>query len=398
MKTAIDCYARGKQREANADEYSRARIYNQGRFICPECGELVHLTGSKYSNHFAHYKKTDVSAQCDRRIDGLPTQSVYERIGLPLYLRKDDNNDFRLFMGFRTLPIKVLEQAEKNNLSFKIIGTKQNYKITHERFINGETTLLPILHIPLGQSKYRLKYSPQMYSASVLSYWSDEADGFSDGGALFSVTGLGGKKVRHGDTISTDTKYYWVRRNASIPSYISGINMKRVGDLILKDNKYHVFRGSFDSSISDMEFDRLTTYLRETYKVLQCKNNCTTACHDCLKHYWNQRVHNRLDRIAAKQLLDWCTKEQLASGLSFAKQLNIIAGIRETALLDADFTIKCSFEKMWIEKGSKKIRIYIYPAMWTQNNINIPEGCIAISDKMLLSAMPYAYSKIRDEI
>lgn len=267
MKTAIDCYARGKQREANADEYSRARIYNQGRFICPECGELVHLTGSKYSNHFAHYKKTDVSAQCDRRIDGLPTQSVYERIGLPLYLRKDDNNDFRLFMGFRTLPIKVLEQAEKNNLSFKIIGTKQNYKITHERFINGETTLLPILHIPLGQSKYRLKYSPQMYSASVLSYWSDEADGFSDGGALFSVTGLGGKKVRHGDTISTDTKYYWVRRNASIPSYISGINMKRVGDLILKDNKYHVFRGSFDSSISDMEFDRLTTYLRETLKV-----------------------------------------------------------------------------------------------------------------------------------
>ena len=94
MKTAIDCYARGKQREANADEYSRMRSYSQGRFICPECGELVHLTGSKYSNHFSHYKKTDISAQCDRRVDGMPTQSVYERIGLPLYLRKDGNGDF----------------------------------------------------------------------------------------------------------------------------------------------------------------------------------------------------------------------------------------------------------------------------------------------------------------
>lgn len=155
---------------------------------------------------------------------------------------------------------------------------------------------------------------------------------------------------------------------------------------------------SSGAGYSSMLTDKIAELVQETYKVLQCKNNCTTACHDCLKHYWNQRVHNRLDRIAAKQLLDWCTKEQLASGLSFAKQLNIIAGIRETALLDADFTIKCSFEKMWIEKGSKKIRIYIYPAMWTQNNINIPEGCIAISDKMLLSAMPYAYSKIRDEI
>lgn len=267
MKTAIDCYARGKQREANADEYSRARAYFHGRFICPECGELVHLTGSRYSNHFAHYKKTDVSVQCDRRVDGMPTQSVYERIGLPLYLRKDDNGDFRLFMGFRTLPKVVLEKAEKNKMFFKIVGTEQKYRITRERFIDGETTLIPILHIPLGQAKYHLKYEPQNYSASILSYWSDEADGFSYDGALFSVTGLGGKKIRHGDTISTDIEYYWIRRSDSLPSYISGIKMKRVGNLILKDGKYCVFRGKFDSSISDSEFSGLTTYLRESLKV-----------------------------------------------------------------------------------------------------------------------------------
>lgn len=267
MKTAIDCYARGKQREANADEYSRMRSYSQGRFICPECGELVHLTGSKYSNHFSHYKKTDISAQCDRRVDGMPTQSVYERIGLPLYLRKDGNGDFRLFMGFRSLPISMLEQAEKNNLFFRIIGTEQKYKVTRERFIDGGTTLIPILHIPLGQAKYRLKYEPLNFSSGILSYWSDEADGFSYDGALFSVTGLGGKKIRHGDTVSTDVEYYWVRRNSSLPSNISGIKMKRVGDLILKDMKYSVFQGTFDSSVSDMEFSRLTTYLRESLKV-----------------------------------------------------------------------------------------------------------------------------------
>lgn len=267
MKTAIDCYARGKQREANADEYSRARSYSQGRFICPECGELVHLTGSRYSNHFAHYKKTDVSAQCNRRVDGMPTQSVYERIGLPLYLRKDDNGDFRLFIGFRTLPKGVLEQAEKNKMFFQIIGTEQKYRITRERFIDGETTLIPIFHIPFGQAKYHLKYEPQNCSASILSYWSDEADGFSYDGALFSVTGLGGKKIRHGDTVSTDIEYYWIRRSPTLPSYISGIKMKRVGNLILKGIKYSVFQGKFDSSISDSEFSRLTTYLRESLKV-----------------------------------------------------------------------------------------------------------------------------------
>lgn len=113
MKTAIDCYARGKQKEANADDYSRQRIYSVGRFICPECGEIVHLTGSKYSNHFAHYKKTVRSAECDRRINGIPTQSVYERLGLPIYLRKSIDGYFRLFMGFRRLPLKILEQAER---------------------------------------------------------------------------------------------------------------------------------------------------------------------------------------------------------------------------------------------------------------------------------------------
>lgn len=100
LKTAIDFYARGKQKEADADEYERSNLYSRSRFICPECGEAVHLTGSKYSNFFAHYKKSDVSAECDRRIDGEPTDSVYERIGLPIYMRRTASGDFNLYMAF----------------------------------------------------------------------------------------------------------------------------------------------------------------------------------------------------------------------------------------------------------------------------------------------------------
>lgn len=123
------------------------------------------------------------------------------------------------------------------------------------------------MHIPLGQAKYHLKYEPQNCLTNILNYWSDEADGFSCDGALFSVTDLGGKKIRHGDTVSTDTEYYWIRRSDSLPSCISGIKMKKVGNLILKDRKYSVFQGNFDSAISDYEFSRLTIYLRESLKV-----------------------------------------------------------------------------------------------------------------------------------
>ena len=52
MKTAIDFYERGKLKEANADDYNRLSYYPRNRFICPECGEPVHLTGSKYSKFF----------------------------------------------------------------------------------------------------------------------------------------------------------------------------------------------------------------------------------------------------------------------------------------------------------------------------------------------------------
>lgn len=155
---------------------------------------------------------------------------------------------------------------------------------------------------------------------------------------------------------------------------------------------------SSGAGYSSMLTDKIPELVEETYKVLQCKNNCASACHDCLKHYWNQRVHNRLDRHAAKQLLDWCAKEHLAPEITYNKQLKIIAGIKETALLDADFVIKSSAEKVWIEKNGRRVELYVYPAMWTKKNMHIPKGSIAISDKMLLSAMPYAYSKIRDGI
>ncbi len=266
MKTALDFYARGKQKEANADEYDRSRYYSRDRFICPECGEAVHLTGSKYSNYFAHFKKSDVFAECDRRVDGSPTDSVYERIGLPIYMRKNFAGDFYLYMGFKALPPVLMEKAIKDSILVKI-DRKNTYRINTERFSCDGTALIPLDYIPLSGHKYHLCYEPMNKAHAVSQHWSDYADGFSYEGAIFTVSEQGGKKIRHGDSITTEEKYYWVRRQPQLPSFIPGIKMEKCGRLILKDNILNVFCGSFSSELSDAEFNYLTSYLRTNLKI-----------------------------------------------------------------------------------------------------------------------------------
>lgn len=266
MKTALDFYERGKQKEANADEYDRARYYSRDRFICPECGEAVYLTSSKYSNHFAHFKMSDASAECDRRVDGSPTDSVYDRIGLPIYMRKNSSGDFYLYMGFKALPSILMEKAVKESISVKIDG-KNTYRISNERFSCDGTALIPLDYIPLSGHKYQLSYEPANKACAISQHWSDYADGFSYEGAIFTVSEQGGKKIRHGDSVTTEQQYYWVRRQSILPSSIPGIEMKKCGRLILKDITLNVFHGTFSSDISDAEFKRLTSYLRTNMKI-----------------------------------------------------------------------------------------------------------------------------------
>lgn len=55
MNTAIDFYSRGKEKEAEANEYTLPGYYPLGRFICPECGEEVFLSRSKYKKKQVKY-------------------------------------------------------------------------------------------------------------------------------------------------------------------------------------------------------------------------------------------------------------------------------------------------------------------------------------------------------
>lgn len=72
-------------------------------------------TGSKYSNFFSHFKKTDISAECDRCVDGVSTISLYQRKGLPIYLRCEDEEKFGLYIGFKRASESLIRASMEAN-------------------------------------------------------------------------------------------------------------------------------------------------------------------------------------------------------------------------------------------------------------------------------------------
>lgn len=152
--------------------------------------------------------------------------------------------------------------------------------------------------------------------------------------------------------------------------------------------------GAGYSSMLENKIDKL---FDETKKVLECKNNCKTACHDCLKHYHNQRVQDNLDRHLAKQLLDWCVDETLPQKLDIKIQKELIKGLKECVAVDKEFDILEKNDKIIVTKNNKIKEIVVYPVMHNPLNY-INSNVIPISDRMLVKALPNAYSKILENM
>ena len=79
--------------------------------------------------------------------------------------------------------------------------------------------------------------------------------------------------------------------------------------------------------------DRTEELMAEIRNVLsECPAKCDSACHECLMHFWNQRVQNNLDRFAALQLLDWCQQSVLPAPLSYEDQEKLLAPLKACLL------------------------------------------------------------------
>lgn len=276
VKFAIDRYAIGTEKEVSADEFdNKLCIHNlKERFFCPECGERVFFrSGGYYGSCFYHQKKTERSPECDKRVDGRSELTISQRVGLPLFITQIGAGNFQLSIGFPALGSKTLDDAARFDCTVKISSYQQcrTVKINQSNFLTDNTTLIPVNFIPLYGKNYSISIEGRTPLYDLQRKWSDYADGFESNGAIFSYSETGGKKVRRGDSISTNRYYYAIVKNDFL--YHSNISQTTIGKIIINKNIFKIIKFQIDVSVdSKGYFTLINSYMKSNFGVwlLEC--------------------------------------------------------------------------------------------------------------------------------
>lgn len=165
------------------------------------------------------------------------------------------------------------------------------------------------------------------------------------------------------------------------------------------DNTVFVDIFLFDSLSSGAGYsveiaNRATELFQKTEEILtQCQ--CDSSCHNCLNHFWNQKLQSQLDRHIAMQLLQWGRSGAIEEAFSLDKQGELFKPLKELLVLEDEYEVVRDDGGIYIKKGSVKKRVYIYPSMWNEKSPFIPNDTIRLSDRLINKALPEAFRQLR---
>lgn len=243
MLYAIDKYQLGKEKEVSASSFYGTYINNKhNRFFCPECGEPVfwRSRGGSKPDMFVHKKKTNYSPECEKRVDGQVSLSLYERVGLPLYIEEVSEGKYILKLSFPPLGNTLRNVGEAAYVTVSTKNHERKVKLDESNFFKDYRTLIPVNFIPSYEEKYSISVIGANNRLSIMQIWPDYADGFDVGGAIFDIDSNVGRKKRRGDNIEPNRDYLVVAKSFQ-PIY-SEINTKKVGIIKLNEQIYNVYR------------------------------------------------------------------------------------------------------------------------------------------------------------
>ena len=251
MKYAVDRDMRGHEQEVAAESFLLLSYIpeRKTRFYCPECGETVFFR-AKGSGEFYHQKQIEgITPECDKRVDGRSGLSLYERTGLSMYIVSDTWGRYRLGISFPPLGKQTLDAATQQKAEVRITahGQECRFRVSPTLFFADQSTLLPIDFLPLAGENYSIEIKNIGGIVGIRQKWTNYADGFKAGGALFQYGVESGRKIRRGDSISTGRPYYLVAKQPYAPPYPE-IQTEQVGSIRLKN--VELFVGKLTVNVS----------------------------------------------------------------------------------------------------------------------------------------------------
>ena len=131
-------------------------------------------------------------------------------------------------------------------------------------FLEDGITLVPINFIPYPGKNFGVAIEP-VEALELRKKWSDYADGFCYGGAIFTYGETGGKKIRKGGNVSSDKQYYVIARQFNPPQEISS---QKLGTIILSKNVYNVYLITINISVENANrYQYVKSYLQKQFGV-----------------------------------------------------------------------------------------------------------------------------------
>jgi len=253
VKKAIDNYAIGKQIEVTAWK-GQSIPASSYRFFCPECMEPVALDTR---GHFRHKNRTVQSLECEKRVDS-PSRTAYERMGLPLFIRRENDAAFRLYMGFPALPKKVIEEASqaKAVVSIRNNSSSVQYFVSKERFDSEHFTYIPMGFLPSNSGKYKIEYDNA--TNRIRECWTENSDIWGVG-QFYKTAEEYARKIRPLGTIVTDREYYYSGNVYCFQHYKKCIEVKPVGVLQVGNNSQTVYSIIVHSKEMESSFFKLVS-------------------------------------------------------------------------------------------------------------------------------------------
>lgn len=131
---------------------------------------------------------------------------------------------------------------------------------------------------------------------------------------------------------------------------------------------------------------RIKNVLNEVFDDMEARLgncDCEKSCPKCVRHFWNQVLHNYLDRKCGLELLKWLRYDTVEKEVKRYNECSETIN-KIISLCNPDYKLKTIFSDTYISYNNVLKKIFIYPAML--NPTQFDTDVIALPDKLCIES------------